>query len=324
MKNIIFIFSMPRSGSTLLQRILAVHPAIATVSEPWVLLPFMYALKPQGLFSEYDHSLCHTAVRDFIEHLPHGHDDYYAALRYFAESLYQKCCRNNEIYFLDKTPRYYLILSQIARTFPDAKFIFLFRNPLQVMSSIVTSRTNNRLLLHLFHVDLYQAPYLLARSYHQMKHKSTAVFYDNLVANPSDTIENLCDYLELRYDDSLIESFHHVTLDGRMGDKTGYHNYSRIEYATVEKWKQTFNTAYRKRFAKNYAKRLGPDVFETFGCNLDATLHELDMIKTVKSGFLLDSVDRMIGAMIRFFEILLIWKKIKRHLGGNEPYLMHR
>jgi hypothetical protein len=38
----LFLLSLPRSGSTLAQRILAAHGGIATTSEPWILLPYLY------------------------------------------------------------------------------------------------------------------------------------------------------------------------------------------------------------------------------------------------------------------------------------------
>ena len=40
MKSPIFLFSLPRSGSTLLQRVLMSHKDIASVAEPWLMLPF--------------------------------------------------------------------------------------------------------------------------------------------------------------------------------------------------------------------------------------------------------------------------------------------
>jgi hypothetical protein len=47
----IFLLSLPRSGSTLAQRILAAHEGIATTSEPWILLPYGYAnVLPAGRF----------------------------------------------------------------------------------------------------------------------------------------------------------------------------------------------------------------------------------------------------------------------------------
>jgi hypothetical protein len=47
----LFLLSLPRSGSTLAQRILAAHAGIATTSEPWILLPYLYAnFLPAGRF----------------------------------------------------------------------------------------------------------------------------------------------------------------------------------------------------------------------------------------------------------------------------------
>src|SRR5665213_3086127 len=53
----IFIFSISRSGSTLLQRVLAAHPEVATVSEPWLLLPFVYSMRTEGVIADYVHPL---------------------------------------------------------------------------------------------------------------------------------------------------------------------------------------------------------------------------------------------------------------------------
>ena len=49
----IFIVSFPRSGSTLLQRILSTSSDIATAPEPWVALPIAYMMKSVGESSEY-------------------------------------------------------------------------------------------------------------------------------------------------------------------------------------------------------------------------------------------------------------------------------
>ena len=50
-----FIISQPRAGSTLLQRLLATHPQIQTIGEPWLAIPFVYALREKGVTAEYIH-----------------------------------------------------------------------------------------------------------------------------------------------------------------------------------------------------------------------------------------------------------------------------
>src|SRR5688500_15750036 len=61
----LFLLSLPRSGSTLAQRILAAHEAIATASEPWILLPYLYTLRERGAYAEYNHRVLVRAVEDF-------------------------------------------------------------------------------------------------------------------------------------------------------------------------------------------------------------------------------------------------------------------
>ena len=139
MQSPIFIFSLPRSGSTLLQRILMSHSQICSIAEPWILLPQFYMLKKNGTLSDYSSLTAYKAVTDFVENLPKKHKDYKNSLRDFVLDLYQKQCQNNERYFLDKTPRYYLIIDEIIDLFPDAKFIFLFRNPVHIYASSINT-----------------------------------------------------------------------------------------------------------------------------------------------------------------------------------------
>src|SRR5690348_3767772 len=104
----LFIFALPRSGSTLLQRILAAHESIVTTAEPHVLLPLLAPLRKNGAYAEYRQSEVAGAIDDFCRALPHGVDDYNAAVRHFALRLYRHLARDDPgaRYFLDKTPAY--------------------------------------------------------------------------------------------------------------------------------------------------------------------------------------------------------------------------
>lgn len=46
--NLIFLISQPRSGSTLLQKLIATSNQIDTLQEPWLMLHPLYALKDHG------------------------------------------------------------------------------------------------------------------------------------------------------------------------------------------------------------------------------------------------------------------------------------
>ena len=133
----IFLFSISRSGSTLIQRIIAAHDGVATTSEPWLLLPYAYTLRPQGVDAEYVHPLMVAAIEDFCKELPRGEEDYLAELRRFSLDLYEKAAGEGATHFLDKSPPYCLVAEEIMRLFPEAKFVFLWRNTLSVLASMI-------------------------------------------------------------------------------------------------------------------------------------------------------------------------------------------
>ncbi len=134
--NLIFLISQPRSGSTLLQRVLAGHPEVMTVAEPWLMLHPFYALKHDGHTAEYDAALAREGLDDFLAQVEGGEDAYLEAVRGFAGSLYARALASGgKRVFLDKTPRYHHILPELRRVFPQARFVFLLRNPLAVLAS---------------------------------------------------------------------------------------------------------------------------------------------------------------------------------------------
>ena len=293
--ELIFLFSLPRSGSTILQRLLATHSKISTVSEPWLLLPFSYALKSAGLFSEYDHGTCYKAISDFVQQLPDKENDYNHALFDFVHALYKKSCDPEASYFLDKTPRYYLIIPEIAKIFPNAKFIFLFRNPLQIMASHIETWTKGKLRLERYYTDLYRGPKLLAEGYKNLEEKSIKIHFDDLIKNTDKTLKNILDYLDLEYDASLIENFTKVKLVGRLGDKEGYVKYDQVEPKTLEKWKEVFATRYRKKFAKKYISKFSQSDLKIFGYDSQTLFKLIDDLQIQKKGLSFDRLDLMIS-----------------------------
>ena len=60
-------------------------------------------------------------------------------------------------YFLDKTPPYAHFLPELAQTFPEAKFIALWRNPLAVVASIVETFCDGRWEPDRYPMSLYGA-----------------------------------------------------------------------------------------------------------------------------------------------------------------------
>lgn len=274
----IFILSLPRSGSTLLQRIIATHNLIETTSEPWLLLSLFYARRSQGVHAEYNHQTLFKAYKDFIYRLPQKDKDYEDAVRDFALSLYRKAAGKTATHFIDKTPRYSLICDQLMRTFPRGKFIFLWRNPLSIAASMMhTWGKKGRWNLHEYEVDLYKGLDNLTLAMSK-RNNCYSIRYEDLVADPEKEIKQLFSHLDISVTECEISSFNQVTLAGRMGDPTGSYEYNRVTKAPVDKWKRSFSNPLRKRWARNYLNWIGQQRLNMMGYSLGDMLSKLDNI----------------------------------------------
>ena len=321
----IFLFSLPRSGSTLLQRILAKHPSIDSAAEPWLLLPFMSALSSDGVYANYDHSAAVEAIKDFYGGLDGGQQTLNQEIRELAIRLYSKRSSSNAIYFLDKTPRYHLICEEILATFPDAKFIFLWRNPLSIISSMLKTWHRDKWYLYFFKVDLFDGLSRLIQAYEQNKDRVFSINYEEILQEPEKTCSALCNYLELPFLQEMIEDFQSVNLVGEMGDPTGVKTYNKISAQPIEKWKKAIKNPLRKRWCKSYLEWLGPQRLATIGYDQATLLKELKNIPVSLKGLHSDIYLTLYGEMYQFLELRQLQDKIKqfksRQHRHNHPHL---
>ena len=277
----VFLISLPRAGSTMLQRILMSHPEVASKSEPWLMLPLIYMLRQDGLVSEYGHRNAYRAVIDFTQALPQGKQDYYESLRHFACELYQKQCSQDEQYFLDKTPRYYLIIKELAEIFPEAKFILLVRNPLQVISSIIrTFSYNNLSKLHFYQIDMLQGFHKMAEGIEWLGERAIVVKYEDIIKDQERTLDRLFKYLLLPWEPTMVEALDDRGLEGRLGDQVGTYQYQKIVSKGTQKWKDNLNERVRKSYIKSVIDQLDSQKLAIYGYEKTALLQELQQLKT--------------------------------------------
>jgi hypothetical protein len=225
----LFIFSLQRSGSTLLQRMLTALPGISSHSEPWVLLPYLSVLRNEKLVSvtsAYGAELGRQALDDFAATLPGGRAEYLEALREFIIDLYKRSASDNTIYFLDKTPRYYFIASDVLDLFPDAKAICLFRNPLALAASTIETQGQGRWNLFFHHTDLVDGIEALVDTLRQYSARVHAVRYEDLVTRPEPVLEGVFHYLEMEPDFDVVRRFVDLRFNGSMGDQIGVKQYN--------------------------------------------------------------------------------------------------
>ena len=238
--RMMFVIGSPRSGTTLLMRMLNVHPDILSRPEPHLLTP----LANLGYYAHvdkasYDPFQAHLAVRAFVDDLPGGEDTYLKALRAYTDTLYGGILEpSGRRYFLDKTPAYALELPFLAKLYPDAVFVVLTRHPFAIFSSFAKSFFDDDWpAAHAFNPILERyvpaiAAFLRDRPVQRMVH----VTYEELVDNPQAQLRRICETAGIDYRDDLVR-YGEVAVEGAgLGDPIGVAQHDRPTTASVHKW----------------------------------------------------------------------------------------
>lgn len=312
-KNVVpvFIFSLPRSGSTLLQIMLATHKEVATVSEPWVLLPLFYTMKDSGIYTEYDHRCVKQAMDDMCDCLPNKKKDLTESFRVFALDLYAKLSGVGVRYFLDKTPRYHLIVDDIFETFPDAKFIFLWRNPLAVAASINETWAGGKWKLYAYKVDIYRGLENLIEAHERHLKNSLSIRYEDIAIKPEQSMRAICDYLDIVYDEQMVGSFTQNKLAGSLGDPTGIKKFNHISVESLDKWVTHFSNPIRRAWAIRYLKWIGRERISSIGYDFDDIRKGLLENKLNYRSLISDASRMLLGETYCLLEPVIFVDKLK-------------
>ena len=321
----IFIFSLPRSGSTLLQRLLASHDQISTIlGESWLLLPYFYTLKDEGTCAEYSYGLCRKGIESFYQELPNQKEDYLEEIRSLIIRLYEKATQdNNAQYFLEKTPRYHVISENIIEMFPDGKFIFLWRNPLAIISSMLETWGKDRWDIYRFKIDLFKGMETLIRAYDQYKASICVVNYESLITDTKNELDKISNYLEISYSPQMLTTcFNEPKLNQPLvlGDPTGIKHYQSISSDPLDKWKKTFTNPIRKSWCRNYLNWLGEERLTKMGYSRDELLLELETIPNSYHQFGSDIVTASYGIIHNLLDLSMKKRKSRLLSRLNEVY----
>jgi hypothetical protein len=235
----------------LLQRLLLADGRCRTLGEPSLLLRFLGEGDVMTRRSTYWETLVDTAKAD-IRAAWSGFDEaYHKGVHDLMMSVYQGLAGDKE-WFLDKTPRYTLIAEELIRTFPEAKFIVLWRHPLAVAASISSTFRKGRWCPDEFAIDLYEGLDRLRAFAERHAGAICQVRYEDLVSDPEGELEKIGGYLGL---DGLVDVARRElapTAGGTLGDPTGVKKYQKVSAASREAWKEQIDNWYRRAWVKRY------------------------------------------------------------------------
>jgi Sulfotransferase family len=234
MNPYVFIVGCPRSGTTLLRRIVDAHPDIAITKEThWItqLLTGDHAATPeapvtpellQRLLSHRRFARLGVDPRRLEQLVAGGEPLYYAELVTSVYDLFGEL--RGKPLVGDKTPRYVRHIPTLHNLWPRAKFVHLIRDGRDVCLSVRNWDKDNRYVTRIstFEEDPTSTIALWWEQLVRLGREGGAelpaglyheVGYERLVAEPADECRKLCDFLGVPYDERMLR-FH----EGRMKD----------------------------------------------------------------------------------------------------------
>lgn len=241
------------------------------------MLPFVYARRTYGARAQYWHEAGAEALNEFVGKLDRGSRSYDEALRRFGLDLYASVAGDAR-WFLDKTPHYHLIIEDLGRVFPEARFVFLWRHPLAVASSLLETFCDGAFEPHSFELDLFDGVSNLCHAWNRRDERAIAVRYEDLLTGGDAAWIPIFDHLGLEYDGTVLERFHEVDATGGYGDPTGSRRYQELSQEPLGKWLHSFRSPVRRAWAACYLRWIGAAQLELMGYDIAALQRELSAV----------------------------------------------
>lgn len=223
-----FLLGFPRSGTTLLDRMLSAHPGISSIEEQETLV---------------------DAHRDFV--MAPGGLGRLPGLDETARSRYQEAYRRRVAdaaggpapIILDKLPLHSIFLPVIAAIFPAARVIMVIRDPRDVCLSCFMQRFElNTAMAHFLDLELTAEYYrqvmqLALDALDRLPLAHRRVRYEDLVAGPEPILRDLVSFLGLGWDPAVLE--YRSRIEGSRIDTPSYRQVSRPLYqSSVGRWRR--------------------------------------------------------------------------------------
>lgn len=196
----IFIVGMPRTGTTLVERILSSHSVVESAGE---LANLSTLVKKQlGTASPWVLDKETLAQIGRLDHARLG-EEYLASTRHLTGSSAR---------FIDKMPFNFMYIPVIARALPKAKIVCLRRNPMDTCLSNFRQLFGLKFSYYNYAYSLQHAAQFYAQFHRLIEHydqllpgRFYQVQYESLVQNPEQEVRSLLNYCELDWEPACLD-----------------------------------------------------------------------------------------------------------------------
>jgi len=276
----------------------------------------------ESVISEYEH---HLFMRSYDDLEKEGIDKdglSSALINAVSEVYYQRVSTPSAKVFIDKTPRYSVICNEIIKDFSNDYHILLFRHPLACVSSMINTFGGGNWCLYRFDIDIFLGlPNLIkAAENHQDLKNLSIVRYEDFVANPESYYQFICSELDVDPENKV--ALHEKPLAGTLGDPVGEKRFGKqvVSPASDDLWNVSFNTFYRRWWAKNLLRIIGKESFALMGYDFSESMNSIGSSNYSIIQEIRDIPFVVLGFIHRHTGIYVTYVKIKRSFSGAHNF----
>jgi hypothetical protein len=234
-ENIIFIGGVPRSGTSLVQKILDNHTKVYGGPE------FDHLLQICQLYDNMSEGL-----RNKRQSFYYSKDTLKSATKQF---IYNTLVNNIEdkgvSYLSEKTPMNVLVFERLKDLFPKSKFVLVIRDPRAVLHSLqnvykkaqkyddpISLGSNTFKDLKFIYSYLKEGE----NFYKNNPNDCSVIYYEKLINNPENVVKKLCSELNLSFENNMLDTNRKNDSSKLMGTKTTRAWYDQKQYdRTIDK-----------------------------------------------------------------------------------------
>ncbi|NJR25525.1 MAG: polysaccharide deacetylase family protein [Richelia sp. CSU_2_1] len=207
----IFLVGCPRSGTTILQSLLAAHPEVISFPES----KFFHYLLSDNLVEKLPNRL-EVFLRDEIKH-----PEFLASFdrtqnteskaSWFVGVLDSLAAKQNKSIWLEKTPEHIYFIQDIERFLPDVKFIHILRNGMDAIASMYEATRNfHDLWGGVWDLDgcIERWQYAMLTSHKYVNNSNhILVKYEEILDNKVKILRELCRFIGIEYDAAMLDNY---------------------------------------------------------------------------------------------------------------------
>lgn len=219
-KGRIFLVGCPRSGTTLLQSLLAAHPQIASFPETRLFLSLemsrgfwrrglgLASRRAKPRFNQFLHEIDHDEMQKLLPRTALFIPQYAQAFIRVLDTLTKQ---QDKSFWLEKSPPHLRCIDLIEQWVTGPKFIHITRNGADVVASLYEVTHRHPEAWHgVWDIDRCIRKWIedvRLSSDHLHKPNHTLVQYEQLVEDPRAILIELCEFIGTEFNEAMLQDY---------------------------------------------------------------------------------------------------------------------